>query len=89
MKRELKPIHDTRKSFYGKAKFEQLDNVKTLYSYHVKVAQIKNGKPEVFGTHSQTTLRHIKEFLQQNGFKAENKAQIVKDYILLKGGILK
>jgi hypothetical protein len=25
-------------------------------------------------------LRHIKDFLQQNGFKAESKEQILRDY---------
>ena len=36
---------------------------------------------DVFGLYSVTTLRHIKEFLKQNGFKAETKAQIAKDYM--------
>ena len=30
---------------------------------------------------SQTTLRHIKEFLKQKGFKAETKQQIIRDYL--------
>jgi hypothetical protein len=35
---------------------------------------------EVYGTYSSTTLRHIKEFLKQNGFKAESSKQIMADY---------
>lgn len=38
------------------------------------------GKAEVYGTYSQTTLRHIKEFLSQNGFVANNSKQIMADY---------
>ena len=38
------------------------------------------GKAYVVDTYSQTTLRHIKEFLKQNGFKADSKKQIMEDY---------
>lgn len=55
-------------------------NSKVLYSYNIKVAEIKDGKPIVYGTYSTTTLRHIKEFLKQEGYKAETKEQIEKDY---------
>ena len=44
---------------------------------------IKDGQPVItcpVDRISQTTLRHIKEFLLQNGFKAINKAQILRDY---------
>lgn len=77
---ELQTQHDSRKSFYGKARVEIINGKSVLYSYNTKVAQIENGKPIVYGTYSQTTLRHIKEFLLQNGFKAENSKQIMKDY---------
>ena len=52
-----------------------------LYSYDTLVAEIKDGKPVVYGTYSNTTLRHIKDWLLQNGFKADSKAQIEKDYM--------
>lgn len=81
---ELRPIHDNRKSFYGKAKVEtEADEehlTKRLYSYGTLVAEIKDNKPIVHGTYSATTLRHIKEFLKQNGFKAETSKQLLKDY---------
>lgn len=77
---ELPARYDSRKSFYGKARVETMDGKKALYSYNTKVAEIEDGKAKVYGTYSQTTLRHIKEFLLQNGFKAENSKQIIKDY---------
>ena len=78
---DLQAIHDSRNSFYGKAK---IDNSKRgilqLYSYKILVSQIQPSGARVFNTQSQTTIRHIKEFLKQNGFRVENTAQIIKDY---------
>lgn len=78
---ELAARYDSRKSFYNKARIEEVNGVKTLYSYGVKVASISGNTAEVYGTYSQTTLRHIKEFLKQHDFRADNKAQIEADYI--------
>lgn len=89
---ELQPRYDSRKSFYGKAvvteKYEDVDTgqkVIKLRSYSTNVANIYVGTgatiAEVYGTYSPTTLRHIKEFLKQYGFKADSKAQIIADYI--------
>ena len=86
---ELKPIYDSRKSFYGKAKVISDRDGKTLVSYSTTVARItekNNGYmitpyAVIYGTYSATTLRHIKEFLKQNGFRAESKAQIEADYL--------
>ena len=80
METELRTEHDARASFYGKAKVRQENNRITLISYTTEVAYIENGKAVVKGTYSNTTLRHIKEFLKQNGFKAETKTQILNDY---------
>jgi len=77
---ELKTNTYSRKSFYGKARVETDSNETNLISYSTKVATIKGGKVTVHGTYSPTTLRHIKEFLIQNGFKADSKGQIIKDY---------
>lgn len=84
----LKPIYDSRKSFYNKATVTEDENGFYLTSYNTVVARITNKNhgysipayATVYGTYSPTTLRHIKEFLKQNGFKAESKAQIEKDY---------
>lgn len=77
---DLKPSHDSRKSFYGKARVFKEDGKTVLVSYNTRVAEIENGKAKVFGTYSQTTSRHIREFLLQNGFKAESSKQIMEDY---------
>jgi hypothetical protein len=71
----LAPIYDTRKSFYGKAIVEG----NTLYSYGAKVCEIKNEQPQVYikgYALTATTLRHIKEFLRQNGFNVNTKKDV-------------
>ncbi len=77
---ELSAQHDARQSFYGKAHVITDDEGIILRSYSTNVASIKNGVAKVFGIYSSTTLRHIKEFLLQNAFKAENQKQILADY---------
>lgn len=78
----LEPVFDRRSSFYKKAQVDTGDNddENKLYSYGTLVAEMKDGKPVVYGTYSQTTLRHIKEWLLQNGFEASSKSQIERDY---------
>jgi len=77
---ELRAINDSRNSFYGKANVINEDGKTKLKSYSTIVAYIENDKAVVNGTYSPTTLRHIKEFLLQHGFKADNKSQIIEDY---------
>ena len=97
----LAPRHDSAKSFYCKALVEIHSTGKTLYSYGTKVAEVitrekvyeghnvtfKECEPSatVFNVQSQTTLRHVKEFLKQEGFVAKTKKQIVEDYGYEKG----
>lgn len=78
----LEPRYDSRKSFYGKAQVDTGDkgDKNKLYSYNTLVAEIKDGKPVVYGTYSATTLRHIKDWLKQNGFRADTSKQIMADY---------
>jgi hypothetical protein len=79
----LEPQYDSRKSFYGKAHVvTDDDGTQILYSYNTPVVEIKDGKVKLLAMwdSSQTTLRHVKEFLQQNGFSAGSKAQIAKMY---------
>ena len=83
---ELEAIYDSRNSFYGKAKVDQIGTNKYLTSYNTQVAQIIGKDAFVIkdnegGLWSDTTLRHIKEFLKQNNFKAETKKQILEDYV--------
>lgn len=64
---ELTARFDSRKSFYGKALVIELDNgVKQLQSYSTIVGEIRNGKYfQLWDGKSQTTTRHIKEFIKQ------------------------
>ena len=80
---ELCPYYDSVKSFYGKAKVIEIGNDVFLVSYTTVVAFYNRETKiaQVVGTFSPTTLRHIKEFLRQSGFKAETKKQIMKDYM--------
>ena len=87
----LKPEYDSRASFYNKA---ETDDDK-LYSYGTLVAEIINGKPVLYDDwdYSQTTIRHVREFLRQHGFYAESKSQIARDYLTnsrkaIKSGLL-
>lgn len=80
---DLDCVYDARKSFYSKARVEEHGNNLRLYSYSTLVAFINRdkNKVKVYGTYSDTTLRHIKEFLKQNGFKADTLKQITEDYM--------
>ena len=87
---DLKPQYDARKSFYGKAKVDTGDagDKNRLYSYDTLVAEIIDGKPVIHtdnefvvnGRYSPTTMCHIRDWLKQNGFKAETAKQIMADY---------
>jgi hypothetical protein len=81
----LIPRFTSQKSFYKKAKVKMFNGKKVLQSYQTDVAEIVNGKPFVIGGYSQTTAKHIKEFLRQNGIKVESKKQILKDYLRREG----
>ena len=79
---EMQAIYDRRKSFYKKAYIITDKLGRTfLRSYNTYVAMIENGKAEIFGTYSNTTLRHIKEFLLQHGFETGSKAELIEMYM--------
>ena len=85
---ELKPIFDKAMVTCDTVLCSGLQELRAtgerhLYSYNTHVAYIDNDQnvhllPE--WDYSATTLRHVKEFLKQNGFRAENKKQIQQDY---------
>ena len=79
----LEPQYDSRKSFYGKAVvFIQEDGSKVLRSYNTNVARITaENELEIYGTYSPTTLRHIKEFMYQNGFEVVSKKEMEALYL--------
>lgn len=82
-RREMTPQYDSRKSFYNKAHVvDDEDGTLTLYSYNTPVCEIKDGKVKLLPLwdSSQTTLRHVKEFLKQNGFDVGSKQMIAKMY---------
>ena len=83
MEYELIPKFDSRKSFYKKAMVKTEDNQKILYSFDAKVCIINLdlNTAQIISLFSNTTTRHIKEFLLQNNFKVENNTQLRKDYI--------
>lgn len=72
--------YDSRQSFYDKAKVIVKNNIKVLTSYDTPVALIEDDKVYIDNLYSQTTLRHIKEFLKQNGYDALTKKQILTEY---------
>ena len=82
---ELKPKYDRAKSFYKKANVYR-DDKGTIFlmSYSTIVASItdeivakdEHEKVKVYGYYSQTTARHINEFLQQNGYSKMNKKEM-------------
>ena len=65
---DLLPVHDSRKSFYGKAKVIYQDNgTIQLQSYNTIVCETDNNGyfKMLWDGKSQTTNRHIKEFKKQ------------------------
>ncbi len=86
----LKPIRDSRKSFYKKAYVKEWGNCKELYSYGTRVALVKldaNGMNEklILGRMamcSATSTRHLKEFAYQQGFEVYPKGEMLKHYEL-------
>ena len=83
---ELTPQIDARKSFYGKARVTIVAGHKILVSNGTNVASIVRNRYGEEQAHiydkeiSAVSLRHIKEFFRQNGFIADNKQQMLKDY---------
>ena len=80
---ELTPKFDSRKSFYGKALIRFEGDLKLLFSFDTPVVYIGPDRLPVMlndWDYSQTTLRHVKEFLKQNDLKAESLEQMRRDY---------
>ena len=81
---ELTPEFDSRQSFYRKAMVKYTGPWKELHSYGSHVMSLEPGQRTVVllprWDESATSIRHVKELLKQNGFTAESKAQIARDY---------
>ena len=82
---ELPNVGDNRKSFYGKAIVKEDDTGKHLFSYGQKICSINNkGCVEIDTSipkwDSQTSLRHIKSFLQFFGKSIGSKTELLNMY---------
>lgn len=77
---DLEPIYSNVKSFYGKARVLKENGVIKLLSYDTVIAEIKDNKVHINGFYSQTSTRHLKEFLKQYGFKTGTRQQLEKMY---------
>lgn len=81
----LEPVIDRRKSFYKKAKIliDEEGN-KYLQSYGSIIAEVKDGKvkinTDIYLWDSQTSLRHLKDFLYQLGYEIGSKKELEKMY---------
>ena len=84
---ELEPKRSHQKSFYDKARVEVLPGgTQILWSYSTPVAKIENGKATLLRRgylgwfSSPTTLKHVRDFLSQNGFEVGSKSELQKMY---------
>ena len=79
---ELQPQLDHAQSFYRKAfTRHNSDGSIDLQSYATIVASFKDDVVTVNGTYSNTTLRHIKEFIYQTtGVSGLTKNDILEKY---------
>lgn len=85
---ELHPEYSRQQSFYGKALVEEKENgEQVLYSYMTIVAKCNRKKQtaKIYGGYeydnlTATTLRHIREFLKQNGMPTGTKKELIKMY---------
>lgn len=84
---ELVPIHTSQASFYKKAHYTIVNNEATLYSYTSSVCKVDldrgayylNWSIEKYLLFSNTTLKHIKEFLKQKlGVDIKSKKELIK-----------
>lgn len=70
--------YNSQKSFNRKAKVIEYNGALYLQSYDTIVAKIENGEYKIYGWYSETTKRHINDFLMQNGFEALNKKEMME-----------
>lgn len=79
-KRELLPRYANVASFYKKAWIIEEEDAIILQSYNSLVAKYNKATKELYfgGYGSQTTLRHIKEFMQQLGLCPIAKKEQIK-----------
>ena len=65
-------------SFYGKATIEESEKNITLLSYNTPIVTLNkqtNSLKWLYNTYTQTTLKHVNEFLKQHNFEPITKKQ--------------
>lgn len=80
---ELKPCLYSQKSYYNNAKIEHVGDVLNLYSYDTEMMSILGNEiiyiNENVENYTQTTLKHVKDFLYQTlGLQGLTKKDIIK-----------
>ena len=83
---ELMPTWSNLKSFHGKAIVGTKENGnKYLKSFGFLIAEIIDGKVKIHNEvekwDSKTTIRHINNFLFENGFETGNVKELIELYI--------
>lgn len=84
---ELTPQFTNQKSFYNKATVESDKGMDKLYSYGTHMATLNDNElvylndEEVY--YSNTTLKHVKEFLMQGGYPKVTKKDLIKGILYL------
>lgn len=70
---QLVPVFESKKSYYGKATIIYCDGETTLCSYESNVLTLSANTLTIYPRVqlSNTTLRHIREFLRQKGVDIE------------------
>ena len=79
----LEPNYDSRNSFYKKALVKEYeDGTIVLQSYSTDVAVInkKSNEAVIRGFYSDTTTRHIKDFLYQYGYQVGSRQFLREEY---------
>lgn len=63
----LKAIHDRHNSFYGKAQINRVGDYIELYSYGTYIGCVHGNQIKLndYSWYSNTTRRHVREFLKQ------------------------
>lgn len=82
---ELSPRYDHRKSFYGKAHIKETTKYYTLISYDTEILKLEKSTGKIKficsddWAFSQTTNRHINEFLKQyTNEKPKSKKELLE-----------
>lgn len=82
---ELTPRYDSRKSFYGKAHIKETPKFYTLISYDTEILKLNKETQELTflcrseWAFTQTTNRHINDFLKQyTNERAKSKNELLK-----------